>query len=159
MIKYHTLLIERWWKINSWQHLNCPSVFFHQMKNSPSQDSNPGPRKWFSGHSFEAMYHFISSGIKIFFHPKPKKVCFLFNEKFEFVFNWNTAEKDIRVFCPSLFLSLSLLCALTHTLSQTHCVVHIHALLHAQCTRTLSIFYLPCSELLFSTPEVFLFQS
>ena len=156
MIKYHTLLIERWWKINSWQHLNCPSVFFHQMKNSPSQDSNPGPRKWFSGHSFEAMYHFISSGIKIFFLPKAKKSLFSLQREVWVCLQLENRREGHSGFLPvSLSLSLSLVRTHTHSFSNTLCGAHTRSLARTVHSHSLHLFSSSFRASLFDSRSIF----
>ena len=156
MIKYHTLLIEQWRKINSWQHLNCPSVFFHEMKNSPSQDSNPGPRKWFSGHSFEAMYHFISSGIKIFFHPKPKKFVFFSTRSLSLSSTGKPQRRTFGFFALlSLSLSLSLVCTHTHSLSNTLCGAHTRSLARTVHSHSLHLFSSLFRASLFDSRSIF----
>ena len=116
------------------------------MKNSPSQDSNPGPRKWCSGRSFEAMYHFISSGIKIFFLPKAKKVVF-FSTRSLSLSSTGKPQRRTFGFFARLSFSLSLSCAHSHTLFLKHA---------GWCTYTLSCTH---SALALSPSFLFLFQS
>ena len=156
MIKYHTLLIERWWKINSWQHLNCPSVFFHEMKNLPGQDSNPCPRKWFSGHSFEAMFHFISLGIKIFFLPKAKKSLFSFQPKIWVCLQLENRREGLSGFLHvSLSLSLSLVRTHTHSFSNTLCGAHTRSLARTVHSHSLHLFSSSFRASLFDSRSIF----
>ena len=102
-------------------------------------------------------FYFI--GNQNLFSPKAKKVCFLFNEKFEFVFNWKTAEKYFRVFCPSLFLSLSLSLSLvrthTHSFSKTLCGAHTRSLARTVHSHSLHLFSSSFRASLFDSRSIF----